>query len=82
MTIDQVIYLKFEQFLLNFVIDSINRRFIVYKKFNTIHQKIDHKTNVFKIFLKEIQKTLFSFNEYHKVILFLTKFISVSKINF
>ena len=40
MTIDQIIYLKFEQFLLNLVIDSINRRFIVYKKFDATHQKI------------------------------------------
>ena len=37
MTTDQIIYLKFKQFLLNFVVDSINRRFIIYKKFDAIH---------------------------------------------
>ena len=59
MTIDQVIYLKFEQFLLNFVIDSINRQLIVYKKFNAIYQKIDQKVNVFKIYLKKIKNIIF-----------------------
>ena len=54
MTVEQIIYLKFEQFLLNLVIDSINRRLIVYKKFNAIHQKIDQKVSVFKIHLKEM----------------------------
>ena len=56
-----------------------NRRLIVYKKFNTIHQKIDQKVNVFKIYLKEIKRKLFFFNEYHKVMLFLAKLISVLK---
>ena len=59
MTIDQVIYLKFEQFLLNLVVDSINRRLIVYEKFDTIYQKIDQKVIVFKIYLKEIKKEFF-----------------------
>ena len=79
MTADQIIYLKFKQFLLNFVIDSINRRFIVYEKFNAIHQKIDQKVNVFKIYLKEIKRKLFLFDEYHKIMLFLVKLISVLK---
>ena len=39
--IDQVIYSKFQQFLLNLIVDSINRRLIVYKKFDATHQKID-----------------------------------------
>ena len=82
MTIGQVIYLKFKQFLLNFVIDSINRRFIVYEKFNATYQKIDQKVNVFKIYLKEIKKELSLFDEYHKVILFLTKLISMLKNKF
>ena len=79
MTIDQVIYLKFEQSLLNLVIDSINYRFVVYEKFDAIHQKIDQKINIFKIYLKEIEKELSLFNEYYKVMLFLTKLISVLK---
>ena len=37
MTADQVIYLKFKQFLLNLIINSINRRFIAYEKFDAIH---------------------------------------------
>ena len=78
-TIDQVIYLKYEQFLLDLVIDSIKRRLIVYKKSDTIYQKIDQKVSVFKIDLKEIKKELSFFDEYHKVILFLIKFISVLK---
>ena len=79
MTVDQIIYLKFKQFLLNFIINSINRRLIVYEKFDTIHQKIDQKVNVFKIHLKEIKKELSFFDEYYKVMLFLTRFISVLK---
>ena len=76
---NQIIYLRFEQFSLNFIIDLINRRFIVYQKFDVIHQKIVQKVNVFKIYLKEIKKKLFSVNEYHKVILFLVKFTFVLK---
>ena len=79
MTVDQVIYLKFEQFLLNIVIDSINRRFIVYEKFDATHQKIDQKVSVFKIYLKEIKRELSFFDEYHKVMLFLAKLIPVLK---
>ena len=79
MTIDQIIYLKFEQFLLNFVVDSINRQFIVYENFDAIHQKIDQKVNVFKIYLKEIKRELFFFDKYHKTMLFLVKLISVLK---
>ena len=74
-----MIYLKFEQFLLNIVIDSINCRFIVYEKFNAIYQKIDQKVSVFKIYLKERKKELFLFDEYHRFILFLIKLISVLK---
>ena len=79
MTIDQIIYLKFEQFLLNMIIDSINCQFIVYEKFDATHQKIDQKVNVFKIYLKKIERKLFSFDDYYKIILFLIKLISVLK---
>ena len=65
--------------MLNLVIDSINRRLIAYEKFNAIHQKIDQKISVFKIYLKEIKRELSPFDEYHKAMLFLTKFISVLK---
>ena len=53
MTVGQIIYLKFEQFLLDLVVDSVNRRFIVYEKFNAVYQKIDQKVNVFKTYLKK-----------------------------
>ena len=79
MTADQVIYLKFKQFLLNFIIDSINRRFIIYEKFDAIHQKIDQKVNTFKTYLKKRKRKLSFFDEYHKLMLFLTKLISVLK---
>ena len=65
--------------MLNFIIDSINRRLIVYEKFDAIHQKIDQKINAFKIYLKEIKKELSFFDEYHKFILFLAKLISALK---
>ena len=65
--------------MLNLIIDSINHRFIVYEKFNAIYQKIDQKVSVFKIYLKEIKKELFSFDKYHKVMLFLAKLISMLK---
>ena len=79
MTVDQIIYLKFEQFLLNFVVESVNRRLIVYEKFDAIHQKIDQKVSVFKIYLKEIKRELSFFDEYYRVMLFLAKLISVLK---
>ena len=79
MTIGQIIYLKFKQFLLNFVIDSVNRRFIVYEKFDAVHQKIDQKVSVFKIYLKEIKRELSSFDEYHRVMLFLAKLTPMLK---
>ena len=65
--------------MLNLIIDSINRRFIVYEKFNATYQKIDQKINVFKIYLKEIKRKLSFFDEYHKVMLFLIKLISMLK---
>ena len=68
--------------MLNFVIDSINRQFIVYEKFDTIHQKINQKVNVFKIYLKETEKKLSFFDEYYKVMLFLIKLTSVLKNKF
>ena len=79
MTSNQIIYLKFKQFLLNLIIDSVNRRLIIYKKFNATHQKTDQKVSVFKIYLKEIKRKLLSFDEYHKAMLFLIKLISVLK---
>ena len=75
----QIIYLKFEQFLLNLVTDSINRRLIAYEKFNTTHQKIDQKVSVFKAYLKKIKKKLSLFDEYYKAMLFLAKLTSVLK---
>ena len=65
--------------MLNLIIDSVNRRLIVYEKFDAIHQKTDQKVNVFKIYLKEIERKLSSFDEYHRVMLFLAKLISVLK---
>ena len=65
--------------MLNLIIDSINRRLIVYKKFDATHQKIDQKINVFKIYLKEIKKKLFFFDKYHKIMLFLAKLILMLK---
>ena len=65
--------------MLNLIIDSINRRLIVYKKFDAIHQKIDQKINVFKIYLKEIKKELSFFDEYYRTMLFLIKLTSVLK---
>ena len=65
--------------MLNLVVDSINRQFIVYEKFDATHQKIDQKINVFKTYLKEIKKKLSFFNEYHKVMLFLTKLTPMLK---
>ena len=37
MTSNEIIYLKFDHFLLNLIIDSINRRLIVFEKFDTIY---------------------------------------------
>ena len=82
MTIDQVIYLKSKQFLLNLVVDSINRWLIVYEKFNAIYQKIDQKVNVFKIYLEKMKRELSYFDEYHKIMLFLIKLTSVLKNKF
>ena len=79
MTAGQIIYLKFKQFLLDFVTDLINRRLIVYEKFNATYQKIDQKVNVFKIYLNEIERKLAFFDKYHKAMLFLAKLTLVLK---
>ena len=79
MAVDQITYLKFEQFLLDLVVDSINHRFIAYKKFDAIHQKIDQKVSVFKAYLKEIKKKLSFFDEYYRAMLFLIKLTLVLK---
>ena len=65
--------------MLNLITDSINRRLIVYEKFNATHQKTDQKVSIFKIYLEEIKKELFSFDEYYRAMLFLIKLISVLK---
>ena len=65
--------------MLNLIVDSINRQLIVYEKFDATHQKIDQKINVFKTYLKEIKKKLLFFDEYHKIMLFLTKLTSMLK---
>ena len=57
----------------------INCRFIVYEKFDAIHQKIDQKISVFKIYLKEIKRKLSFFDKYHKIMLFLAKLTSMLK---
>ena len=57
----------------------MNRRLIVYEKFNAIHQKTDQKVSVFRIYLKKIEKKLFSFDEYHRAMLFLVKLNSMLK---
>ena len=41
----------------------MNRQFIIYKKFDATHQKIDQKVNIFKIYLKEIERELLSFDK-------------------
>ena len=61
------------------MIESINRQFIVYEKFDAIHQKIDYKVSVFRVYLKEIKRKLFLFDKYNKIILFLIKFILILK---
>ena len=57
----------------------LSNKFIAYEKFNAIHQKIDQKVSVFKIYLKEIKKKLSLFDKYHKVMLFLIKLTLVLK---
>ena len=42
-------------------------------------QKTDQKIRVFKIYLKEIKREMFSFNEYYRAMLFLAKLILVLK---
>ena len=68
--------------MLDLVIDSINRRLIVYKKFDATYQKIDQKISIFKTYLKEIKRELSFFDEYHKIMLFLVKLISMLKNKF
>ena len=66
-------YKNFEQFFLNLVIDSVNRRFYVYERWKSAKQKSNQKVFVFKIYLKDLENYLSKFFENYRVNFFLAK---------
>ena len=69
-----IIFVDFEQFLFDLIIDSINCRLLVYEKWIDVMQKSNQKIFAFKIYLKNIKSYMFSFEKMHKVNFFLIKF--------
>ena len=69
----KIIFENFKQFFLNLVFDFVNRKFLVYEKFENTKQLFNQKVFVFKIYLKKIESHLFEFIETHRANFFLIK---------
>ena len=55
-------YAKFMTFLLDLIIDFINRYLFVYERWKEIKQRFDQKMLAFKTHLKKLKIQLFKFN--------------------
>ena len=69
----RIIFENFKQFFFNLIFDFVNRRFLVYEKFENIKQLFNQKIFVFKIYLKKTKSHLFEFIETYRAIFFLIK---------
>ena len=69
----KIIFENFKQFFLNFVFDFVNRKFLVYEKFESVKQLFNQKIFVFKIYLKKTKSHLFKFIETYRANFFLIK---------
>ena len=68
-----IIFVDFEQFLLDLMIDSTNRRLLVYERWIDAMQKSNQKIFAFKTYLKKIKNHMLSFVEMHRANFLLIK---------
>ena len=66
-------YARFMTFLLDLIIDLINRRLHVYERWKEIKQRFNQKMLAFKTHLKKLKTQLFKFNQKYKIMIFLAK---------
>ena len=72
---NDVIFDDFENFLLNLIVDSINRWLNAYERWKNVKQNLNQKIIVFKIYLKNLKSYLFLFEEIHKTFFFSLNFV-------
>ena len=72
--LNDVIFDDFENFLLNLIVDSVNRRLNVYKRWKNVKQNSNQKVSIFKIYLKNLKNHLLEFEKIHKTFIFFVKF--------
>ena len=70
---NDVTFDDFENFLLNLIVDSINRRLNVYERWKKAKQNSNQKISTFKIYLKNLKSHLLEFEKIHKTFIFFVK---------
>jgi hypothetical protein len=64
---------EFRKFLLNLVVNSINRRLLVYERWENARQKSNQKIIVFKKYLNKLKTHLLLLLKKHRIYIFLIK---------
>ena len=68
--LNDVTFDDFEKFLLNLIVDLVNRRLNVYERWKNIKQNSNQKITIFKVYLKDLKSHLFKFEKIHKTFFF------------
>ena len=71
--LNDVTFDDFENFLLNLIADSVNRRLNVYERWEKAKQNSNQKITAFKVYLKDLKSHLFEFEEIYKAFIFFAK---------
>ena len=71
--LNDVTFDDFEDFLLNLIVDSVNRRLNVYERWKNVKQNSNQKISIFKIYLKNLKSHLLEFEKIHKAFIFFVK---------
>ena len=71
--LNDVTFDDFENFLLNLIVDSVNRRLNVYERWKKVKQNSNQKITIFKVYLKDLKSHLFEFEKTHKAFIFFAK---------
>ena len=71
--LNDVTFDDFENFLLNLIADSVNRRLNAYERWEEAKQNSNQKITTFKAYLKDLESHLPEFEETHKAFIFLAK---------
>ena len=74
MKLNNVIFDNFEIFLLNLIVDSMNRWLNFYERWKKVKQNSNQKITIFKIYLKNLKNHLFEFEKIYKTFIFFVKF--------